>query len=173
MRVQSGTVLTQREQIDTFSRLRDGLRSVVHSYGRRTEYPELQGSSQASSLFPCSTTEPTPPIPPYNTGNCSTLHNGYTHDNRCSGIHHVQWFCHRLRTHSALCCSRHLGAAAVILLLCPWSAYGTSSTDDVCPCGTDPTDGILHSCRAGAFSRRHAWYELYHCTESLQHSFNS
>ena len=33
MRVQSGTVLTQREQIDTFSRLRDGLRSVVHSYG--------------------------------------------------------------------------------------------------------------------------------------------
>src|SRR5438876_9653827 len=92
MRVQSGTVLTQREQIDTFSRLRDGLRSVVHSYGWRTEYPESAGSSQASSSFPCSTTESAPPIPPYNTGNCSTLHNGYTHDNRCSGIHHVQWF---------------------------------------------------------------------------------
>src|SRR5947207_2503091 len=86
MRVQSGTVLTQREQIDTFSRLRDGLRSVVHSYGWRTEYPESAGSSQASSSFPCSTTESAPPIPPYNTGNCSTLHNGYTHDNRCSGI---------------------------------------------------------------------------------------
>src|SRR6266540_1118267 len=156
MRVQSGTVLTQREQIDTFSRLRDGLRSVVHSYGWRTEYPESA-----------------PPIPPYNTGNCSTLHNGYTHDNRCSGIHHVQWFCHRLRTHSALCCSGHLGAAAGILLLCPWSAavcaYGTSTTDDVCGYGTAPTDGILHTCRGGAFSRRHTWYEFCHCTESIQH----
>ena len=173
MRVQSGTVLTQREQIDTFSRLRDGLRSVVHSYGRRIEYPESAGSSQASSSFPCSTTEPAPPIPPYNTGNCSTLHNGYTHDNRCSGIHHVQWFCHRLRTHSALCCSGHLGAAAGILLLCPWSAavcsYGTSTTDDVCGYGTAPTDGILHTCRGGAFSRRHTWYEFCHCTESIQH----
>src|SRR5438128_3681201 len=153
MRVQSGTVLTQREQIDTFSRLRDGLRSVVHSYGRRIEYLESAGSSQASSSFPCSTTESAPPIPPYNTGNCSTLHNGYTHDNRCSGIHHVQWFWHRLRTHSALCCSGHLGAAAGILLLCPWSAavcsYGTSTTDDVCAYGTAPQMGSYTAAEAG------------------------
>src|SRR5438876_11024732 len=82
-------------------------------------------------------------------------------------------FCHRLQTHSALCCSGHLGAAAGILLLCPWSAavcaYGTSTTDDVCAYGTAPTDGILHTCRGGAFSRRHTWYEFRHCTESIQH----
>ena len=60
MRLHSGTILTRREQTDTFTRLRDGLRSVIHSYGRYTEYPESQGSSQASSSYPCSSTAPPP-----------------------------------------------------------------------------------------------------------------
>src|SRR6266542_201808 len=38
MRIHSGTFLTQQEQSTTFTRIHDGLRSVVHSYGRRTEY---------------------------------------------------------------------------------------------------------------------------------------
>src|SRR6266542_4058433 len=60
MRLHSGGQMTHHEHSSSYSRIRDGMRSIMHAYGRRTQYPESQGSSQASSSYPCSSTAPPP-----------------------------------------------------------------------------------------------------------------
>src|SRR6266540_5523984 len=60
LRLRSGVQMTHHEHSSSYSRIRDGMRSIMHASGRRTQYPELQGSSQASSSYPCSSTAPPP-----------------------------------------------------------------------------------------------------------------
>ena len=51
-----GSPMTQFEQTEAWSRQRDQLRQVVHNLGRRVQYEDSHGSSQASSLFLCPAT---------------------------------------------------------------------------------------------------------------------
>src|SRR6266542_4053210 len=60
MRLHSGVQMTHHEHSSSCSRIRDGMCSIMHACGRHTQYPESQGSSQASSSYPCSSTAPPP-----------------------------------------------------------------------------------------------------------------
>ena len=65
---------THGDSVDKVLMIRTDAQTMMQAYGMYTQYAESQGSSQASSSFPCSTAQGPPPIPPYNTGNGSNLH---------------------------------------------------------------------------------------------------
>jgi len=73
MRINSGVQLTLQEHFSMYTRIRTDFERMMHAYGMYTQHAESQGSAQASSSFPCSTAQGPPPIPPYNTGNGSSL----------------------------------------------------------------------------------------------------
>src|SRR6266540_3358198 len=74
MRINSGVQLIPHEHLSSFTRIRTDARTMMQAYGMYIQYAESQGSSQASLSFPCSTAQGPPPIPPYNTGNGSSLY---------------------------------------------------------------------------------------------------
>jgi len=82
MRMNSGLQLTHQEHLSSYNRMFSDSQTIMRAYGMYNQYAESQGSAQASSSFPCSTAQGPPPIPPYNTGNGSSLHMTLTNANR-------------------------------------------------------------------------------------------
>ena len=100
MRINSAVQLTPQEHLSSYTRIRTDAWTMMQAYGMYTQYAESQGSSQASSSFPCSTAQGPPPIPPYNTGNGSSLYiTSFIHSlHITSFIHslHITSFIHSL-----------------------------------------------------------------------------